>query len=107
MIGSMLEYWAIRSFKRELAVLAFIFWTSISTKVFWFSTVEIINALGTAYGTASMSVWLYIAGAFGLDYYSKLGNQQQSPGGVYPPPPVVSPPGVLPKVPHATNGVRS
>lgn len=101
MVGNLLEYWAIRSFKRELAILAFFFWASLSVKVFFYSTVEIINALGAAYGTASMSSWLYIAGAFGLDYYSKMGNQPPPQLGGPFIPPIVTPTGVLPKVPKA------
>jgi len=102
MLGNVLEYWAIRSFKRELAVIAFFFWMAISIKVFWMTEVALINALASAYGTASMSVWLYVAAAFGLDYYSKIGNPQSLQGhGNPPPPPVMSPPGVLPKVPPA------
>lgn len=60
-----------KTFKRELAVAMLAFWTVVTYRVFWELDAEMIGALGTAYGTASTSIWLYVAAAFGIDAWAK------------------------------------
>lgn len=69
------EGWSKRTFKREIAALAILFWSVLTIRIFWFADTELIGALGTAYGTASTSIWLYTMGAFGMDAYTKSRNQ--------------------------------
>jgi hypothetical protein len=60
--------WFDKTFKREFAFIAFCAWVAFSIKVFWFASVEVIGALGIAYGTASASIWPFILAAFGMDF---------------------------------------
>lgn len=56
-----------KSFKREVAVVALLFWVVLSYRVFWHPDVRFIEALAAPYGTVSTTVWLYVAAAFGMD----------------------------------------
>jgi hypothetical protein len=60
-----------RTLKRELAVLGLAFWAALTCRLFWGASPELIGALSTAYGTASTSIWLFAAAAFGIDSYVK------------------------------------
>lgn len=77
--------WTSRSFKREVALVAFVVWVVLTYKVFWSIDVTVINALNAPYGTASMSIWLYIMAAFGLDSVTRsmMGNPA-APSGYQP-----------------------
>lgn len=70
--------WRDRTFKREIAVMALLFWAVLTLRVFWFADAILIGALGTAYGTASTSIWLYVAAAFGMDAFSKQIRREES-----------------------------
>jgi len=75
--GDLSNSWSRRSFKREVALAAFAVWVVLTYKVFWATDVTVINALNAPYGTASMSIWLYIMAAFGLDSVTRsmMGGQ--------------------------------
>lgn len=59
--------WSKRTFKRETAVILLIFWAVLTLKLFFWSNEALIGALGTAYGTATTLVGMFVMGAFGLD----------------------------------------
>ncbi len=63
--------WRAHTFKREFAMVAFVVWLFLTIKVFFFSNPVLIGALGTPYATASTSIWLYIFGAFSMDFAAK------------------------------------
>lgn len=60
-----------KTFKREVGVIALIFWGVITYRVFWSLGIEHIRALESAYGVASTAIWLYVASAYGLDAFMK------------------------------------
>lgn len=60
-----------KTFKREIAVLALAFWSAITVKVFWFTEVNAIRSLDSAYGSVTTTIWLYAVAAFGMDWMSK------------------------------------
>lgn len=72
--------WTGRSFKREIGVAVLLFWCVLTVKVFWGLDASMVGALSSAYGTASMSIWAYVLGAFGLDAYFKQGPAIAAPG---------------------------
>lgn len=65
------SYWRRSTLKREVALLFMWFWGALTIKIFFYSTPELIGALGTPYGIASTMIWLFAAGAFALDSMAK------------------------------------
>ena len=70
------QRWQEHTFKREFALIAFVVWTALTYKVFWHNDVAFVNALGSAYGTASTSIWLFILSAFGMDFAAKQWSER-------------------------------
>lgn len=62
---------ASKTFKREVAIGALVFWALVTVRVFWQLTVQEANALASVYGTLTTTVWLFAAGAFGIDCVAK------------------------------------
>lgn len=67
----MFTHWKMSTFKREFALLAFGVWVFITYRIFNSTDANLINAWGSAYGTASTAVWLYVMSAFGMDFAAK------------------------------------
>ena len=55
-----------RTWKRQLAGLAFVFWVAVSVRVFFYTPIADLSAFVGIYSTMSLAVWGYIAAAFGL-----------------------------------------
>lgn len=70
-MGGFLTHWRKSTFKRELAIIAFLLWAVITVWVFRSTDVAIIGALNPIYGTMSTAVWLFIMSAFGMDFAAK------------------------------------
>ena len=69
--GERMQRWQRKSFKREIASAALLFWALITIRVFFGLPVDLVTALNGAYGSLSFSVWTFALGAFGLDAYLK------------------------------------
>lgn len=64
--------WTERTFKREAAVVLLLFWCALTGRMFFFPiAVEMVSALGTAYGAATTMIFLFAGAAFGVDAYVK------------------------------------
>lgn len=65
------EDWLKRTYKREVALLLIVFWIVITSKLFFWSSESLINALMTVYGTSTTMIGMFAAAAFGFDAYIK------------------------------------
>lgn len=63
--------WCSRTMKREVAIALLIFWAIITTKVFWTTSVELINALTGIYGIVTPTIFMFVTAAFGFDAFAK------------------------------------
>ena len=66
--------WNSHTMKREIAIIALLFWGVLTIHIFWKTDVALIGALSSIYGTASTSIWLFVVAAFGMDALSKQIN---------------------------------
>lgn len=57
-----------KSWKREIAAAALLFWQMVTIKMFWFASVEQITALSVHYTSITSTVWLFAGAVFGLHY---------------------------------------
>jgi len=63
--------WEERTYKREASVFLLLVWSIITGKLFFWSDVGQIGALGVIYSTATTFVGAFSMAAFGFDAYVK------------------------------------
>lgn len=57
-----------KTWKRELALAAFVVWLIISWRYFSLENAALVTALGSGYGMASFSLWGFIGAMFGIHH---------------------------------------
>lgn len=67
----MKEWLAKKTLKRELAFAVFLFWFLITKRMFWDVLPDNIAAYMPLYTMASILMWGFISGAFGMDHITK------------------------------------
>lgn len=65
-----------KSFKREIAVAALLFWGAVTVYAFLYADVDRVAALRTHYDAVTWSSWAYAAAAFGLHALSTQWGQK-------------------------------
>lgn len=65
------QSWNRKSYKREASVVLGVFWMILTTKLFFGTSVELINALNMTYSTVTTLIGAVLLSAFGLDAYVK------------------------------------
>lgn len=60
-----------KTLKREISLLMLLFWIVLTSYVFFSAELDRIKVLDAAYSVATLSIWLFVAQAFGMDWYSQ------------------------------------
>lgn len=60
-----------KTWKREVACVALAFWAVITVRMFWFVLAADIAAYNPLYANLTVTVWLFAAAAFGMEYFGK------------------------------------
>jgi uncharacterized membrane protein YGL010W len=65
------NHWGEHTFKREMALVGFVAWLTLTFYYFSMRDPALVTAFSSGYSVATTMIFLYIGSAFGMDFYAK------------------------------------